>query len=95
MRRSQRPGQRGEISPGTAFRGPELTESLSITIDSGERGLARPGDGMLEANADVTIDGTPVKDAVVDFVAVDDSWKVSHVFACNIVKSAQLDSCQV
>lgn len=51
-----------------------------------------PVDGKLEANADVTIDGTPVKDAFVDFVAEDDSWKVSHVFACNIVKSAQLDS---
>ena len=51
-----------------------------------------PVDGKLKANADVTIDGTPVKDAFVDFVAEDDSWKVSHVFACNIVKSAQLDS---
>ncbi|MEV0539558.1 hypothetical protein [Nocardia salmonicida] len=51
-----------------------------------------PVDGKLEANADVTIDGTPVKDAFVDFVAEDDSWKVSHVFACNIVKSAKLDS---
>ncbi|MEV6661328.1 hypothetical protein [Nocardia fluminea] len=51
-----------------------------------------PTDGKLKANADVTIDGTPVKDAFVDFVAEDDSWKVSHVFACNIVKSAQLDS---
>ncbi|MFF2391227.1 hypothetical protein ACWFRF_14595 [Nocardia sp. NPDC055165] len=51
-----------------------------------------PADGKLKANADVTIDGAPVKDAFVDFVAEDDSWKVSHVFACNIVKSAQLDS---
>jgi hypothetical protein len=51
-----------------------------------------PVDGKLKANADVTIDGTPVEDAFVDFVAEDDSWKVSHVFACNIVKSAQLDS---
>ncbi|MGW8651131.1 hypothetical protein ACWGMO_17220, partial [Nocardia salmonicida] len=54
--------------------------------------VGEPVDGKLKANADVTIDGTPVKDAFVDFVAEDDSWKVSHVFACNIVKSAQLDS---
>ncbi|MFC4126673.1 hypothetical protein [Nocardia rhizosphaerae] len=51
-----------------------------------------PADGKLKADADVTIDGTPVQDAFVDFVAEGESWKVSHVFACNIVKSAELDS---
>ncbi|GGK41851.1 hypothetical protein GCM10011591_11650 [Nocardia camponoti] len=49
-------------------------------------------DGKIRAGADVTIDGSPVKDAFVDFVADGDSWKVSHTFACNIVKSAKLDS---
>lgn len=54
--------------------------------------VGEPADGKLKADADVTIDGKPVQDAFVDFVAEDDSWKVSHVFACNIVKSAKLDS---
>ncbi|MFD3745048.1 hypothetical protein [Nocardia sp. NPDC058633] len=62
--------------------------NVKVTITT----VGEPVDGKLQANADVTIDGTPVKDAFVDFVAEDDSWKVSHVFACNIVKSAQLDS---
>ncbi|MEU3013511.1 hypothetical protein [Nocardia asteroides] len=54
--------------------------------------VGEPADGKLKADADVTIDGKPVQNAFVDFVAEDDSWKVSHTFACNIVKSAQLDS---
>ncbi|MET9213988.1 MULTISPECIES: hypothetical protein [unclassified Nocardia] len=54
--------------------------------------VGEPADGKLKADADVTIDGKPVQDAFVDFVAEDDSWKVSHTFACNIVKSAKLDS---
>ncbi len=54
--------------------------------------VGTPASGKLQAAADVTIDGKPVKDASVEFVAEDKDWKVSHVFACNIVKSAQLDS---
>ncbi|MFD6104672.1 hypothetical protein ACFWFQ_18605, partial [Nocardia salmonicida] len=66
---------RGNLAGNRVSR-PELTESLSIAIDSGGCGRTRPVDGKLKANADVTIDGTPVKDAFVDFVAEDDSWKV-------------------
>ncbi|MFC9963533.1 hypothetical protein [Nocardia ignorata] len=54
--------------------------------------VGEPADGKLKADADVTIDGQPVQDAFIDFVAEDESWKVSHTFACNIVKSAKLDS---
>ncbi|MFE3544881.1 hypothetical protein ACFXK0_18130 [Nocardia sp. NPDC059177] len=51
-----------------------------------------PVDGKLKADADVTIDGNKVQDAFVEFVAEGDSWKVSHTFACNVVKSAELDT---
>ncbi|MFB7875272.1 MULTISPECIES: hypothetical protein [unclassified Nocardia] len=54
--------------------------------------VGEPANGKLRADADVTIDGSKVENAFVEFVAEDDSWKVSHVFACNIVKSAKLDS---
>lgn len=51
-----------------------------------------PADGKLKADADVTIDGAPVEGATVHFVAQGEDWKVSNTFACNIVKSAKLDS---
>ncbi|WP_040836583.1 hypothetical protein [Nocardia brevicatena] len=51
-----------------------------------------PADGKLKADAEVTIDGQPVENASVDFVAEGDQWKIANKFACNIVKSAQLDS---
>ncbi|MFD3703013.1 hypothetical protein ACFWUP_07685 [Nocardia sp. NPDC058658] len=51
-----------------------------------------PADGKLKAPADVTIDGKPVEGATVEFVASESGWRVSHVFTCNIVKSAKLDS---
>lgn len=51
-----------------------------------------PKDGKLTAKANVTIDGNPVENATIDFVAEGDQWKVAHQFACNIVKSAKLDS---
>ena len=51
-----------------------------------------PNAGKLKAGADVTIDGKPVNNASVEFVAVDKDWLVSHDFACNIVKAAKLDS---
>ncbi|ONM47796.1 hypothetical protein [Nocardia donostiensis] len=54
--------------------------------------VGEPKDGKLKADAEVTIDGSPVENASVDFVAEGDQWKIAHQFACNIVKSAQLDS---
>ncbi|WP_410869719.1 hypothetical protein [Nocardia sp. A7] len=54
--------------------------------------VGTPADGKVTAPADVTIDGTPVKGATVEFVAAEGGWRVSHEFTCNIVKSAQLDS---
>ncbi|KAF0847704.1 hypothetical protein [Nocardia caishijiensis] len=62
--------------------------NVKVTITK----VGDPTDGKLKADADVTIDGQPVQDAFIDFVAEDESWKVSHTFACNIVKSAKLDS---
>ncbi len=64
------------------------TNNVTVTITS----VGEPANGKLRAEADVTIDGSPVEDAFVEFVAEDDSWKVSHVFACNVVKSAKLDT---
>ncbi|MFD6392390.1 hypothetical protein [Nocardia sp. NPDC060259] len=54
--------------------------------------VGTPADGKVKAPADVTIDGTPVQGATVEFVASEGGWRVSHVFTCNIVKSAKLDS---
>ncbi|UGT56746.1 hypothetical protein [Nocardia asteroides] len=54
--------------------------------------VGAPADGKVKAPADVTIDGTPVQGATVEFVASEGGWRVSHVFTCNIVKSAKLDS---
>ncbi|GAA5055797.1 hypothetical protein GCM10023318_32380 [Nocardia callitridis] len=54
--------------------------------------VGEPQDGKLKADANVTIGGSPVDAAFVDFVAEGDQWKIAHQFACNIVKSAKLDS---
>ncbi|MFC4374702.1 hypothetical protein ACFO5K_11395 [Nocardia halotolerans] len=54
--------------------------------------VGTPADGKVKAPADVTIDGRPVEGATVEFVAADGGWRVSHVFTCNIVKAAELDS---
>lgn len=51
-----------------------------------------PTDGKLKADAKVTINGSPVDDAFVSFVSEGGEWKVDHTFACNIVKSAKIDS---
>ncbi|WP_306363993.1 hypothetical protein [Nocardia sp. CC227C] len=51
-----------------------------------------PVDGKLKADANVTIDGSPVENATVAFVAEGNEWKVDHGFACSIVKAAKLDS---
>ncbi|MBF6132540.1 hypothetical protein IU501_05955 [Nocardia otitidiscaviarum] len=51
-----------------------------------------PVDGKLKADANVTIDGAPVENATVAFVAEGTEWKVDHGFACSIVKAAKLDS---
>lgn len=54
--------------------------------------VGTPAAGKVTAPADVTIDGSPVKGATVEFVAAEGGWRVSHEFTCNIVKSAKLDS---
>lgn len=51
-----------------------------------------PADGKLKADADVTIDGKPVQNATVSFVADGTDWKIDHNYACSIVKAAKLDS---
>ncbi|WP_069160267.1 hypothetical protein [Nocardia altamirensis] len=51
-----------------------------------------PADGKLKADADVTIAGTPVQNAFISFVSEGGEWKVDHTFACNIVKSAKIES---
>ncbi|MGO4613444.1 hypothetical protein AB4305_04675 [Nocardia sp. 2YAB30] len=51
-----------------------------------------PKDGKLKADAKVTIDGTPVDNAFIQFVSEGGEWKVDHTFACNIVKSAKIES---
>ncbi|GAB2550600.1 hypothetical protein [Nocardia heshunensis] len=51
-----------------------------------------PSDGKLKADADVTIDGKPVQNATVSFVADGTDWKIDHSYACSIVKAAKLDS---
>ncbi|WP_228002652.1 FixH family protein [Nocardia australiensis] len=80
-----------------AERDPELVNKL---VDAAKAqnvkveitGVQEPKDGKLKADAKVTIDGSPVENAFVEFVAVGDQWQVSHQFTCNIVKSAKLDS---
>ncbi|MEV0710982.1 hypothetical protein [Nocardia aurea] len=80
-----------------AERDPQLVDKL---VDAAKRnnvkvtitGVQNPVDGKLKADADVTIDGKPVQDAFVEFVAQDDQWKVSNLFTCNIVRAAKLDS---
>ncbi len=54
--------------------------------------VGEPADGKLKADAKVTINGTPVDDAFVSFVSEGGEWKVDHTFACNIVKSAKIES---
>lgn len=51
-----------------------------------------PSGGKLKADADVTIDGKPVQNATVSFVADGTDWKIDHNYACSIVKAAKLDS---
>jgi len=80
-----------------AERDPQLVDKL---VDAAKRNnvtveitnVGEPQNGTLKADAEVTIDGRPVENAYVEFVAEDDQWKVSHQFTCNIVRSAQLDS---
>ncbi|MFI6369031.1 hypothetical protein ACIBG0_40710 [Nocardia sp. NPDC050630] len=80
-----------------ADRDPELVDKLAdaaqksgvkVTITRVED----PSNGKLKADADVTINGTPVNGASVPFVASGDQWKVDHQYACGIVKQAKLDS---
>lgn len=80
-----------------AERDPQLVDKL---VDAAKKNkvtvkitkVGEPADGKLKADAEVTIDGQPVENASVDFIAEGDQWKIANKFACNIVKSAQLDS---
>ncbi|GAB4584716.1 hypothetical protein [Nocardia sp. IFM 10818] len=54
--------------------------------------VGEPVDGKLKADAKITIGGAPVENGSVSFVADGNEWKVDHAFACNIVKTAKLDS---
>ncbi|MEU1980239.1 hypothetical protein [Nocardia sp. NPDC019395] len=76
---------------------PELVDKLVEAAKKNEvtvkiTNVGEPAEGKVKADADVTIGGSPVDNASVDFVAEGDQWKIAHDFACNIVKSAQLDS---
>ncbi|MFI5718410.1 hypothetical protein [Nocardia sp. NPDC051750] len=76
---------------------PELVDKLVEAAKKNEvtvkiTNVGEPAEGKVKADADVTIAGSPVENASVDFVAEGDQWKIAHDFACNIVKSAQLDS---
>lgn len=68
----------------------EAAKKNEVTVQITDVG--EPAGGKVTADADVTIDGSPVENATVEFVAEGDQWKIAHGFACNIVKSAQLDS---
>ncbi|WP_329412114.1 hypothetical protein OG563_06545 [Nocardia vinacea] len=80
-----------------ADRDPELVDKLVAAAKQNKvkieiTKVGDPKDGKLKADADVTIDGKPVENGSVDFVAVGDQWQIAHEFACSIVKSAKLDS---
>ncbi|MET7769943.1 hypothetical protein [Nocardia sp. NPDC005366] len=80
-----------------AERDPQLVDKLVKAAELNNvkvaiTGVQEPKDGKLKADADVTIDGKPVQDAFIEFVAQDDQWKVSNQFTCNIVRTAKLDS---
>ncbi|AFU04003.1 MULTISPECIES: hypothetical protein [Nocardia] len=54
--------------------------------------VQEPQDGKVKADAKVTIGGSPVDNAFISFVSEGGEWKVDHTFACNIVKSAKIES---
>lgn len=68
----------------------EAAKKNEVTVEI--TAVGEPAAGKVTADADVTIGGSPVENATVEFVAEGDQWKIAHGFACNIVKSAQLDS---
>ncbi|MEV0246129.1 hypothetical protein AB0H76_06010 [Nocardia sp. NPDC050712] len=80
-----------------AEKDPQLVDKL---VDAAKKnkvkveitGVQEPKDGKLKADANVTIDGAPVENAFVEFVAETEGWKVSNQFTCNIVRAAKLDS---
>ncbi|MEV6432135.1 hypothetical protein [Nocardia sp. NPDC051463] len=80
-----------------AERDPQLVDKLveaakAQNVKVEITGVQEPKDGKLKADAKVTINGEPVQNAFVEFVAEGEQWKVSHQFTCNVVKSAKLDS---
>ncbi|AYF74762.1 hypothetical protein D7D52_13825 [Nocardia yunnanensis] len=62
--------------------------NVKVTITN----VGDPSGGKLKADADVTIDGKPVQNATVSFVADGAEWKIDHNYACSIVKTAKLNS---
>ncbi|WP_067656154.1 hypothetical protein [Nocardia harenae] len=63
-------------------------ENVTVNVTN----VQEPAGGKVKADADVTIGGTPVQNAFIEFVAEGGQWKVSNTFACNVVKSAGIES---
>ncbi|MEU7219797.1 hypothetical protein [Nocardia iowensis] len=84
-----------------AERDPHLVANL---VDAAKKQNAKfevidvqdPKDGKLKADAKLTIGGSPVFISCISFVSEDDGWKIGRTFACNVVKSAEIesDACQ-
>lgn len=68
----------------------EAAKKNKVTIEV--TNVQEPKDGKLKADAKVTIDGKPVENASIDFIAEGTEWKVANTFACSIVKSAKIES---
>lgn len=65
-----------------------VTSKVEIEIT----GVREPVSATLQADARVTRGDLPAEDAVVDFVAEGGQWKISHRFACGVIRGAGLDS---
>lgn len=63
-------------------------ENVTVSVTN----VQDPQNGVVKADADVTIGGEPVQDAFIEFVSEGGQWKVSNTFACNVVKAAQIES---
>ncbi|MFC8532094.1 hypothetical protein [Nocardia sp. NPDC057227] len=63
-------------------------ENVTVKVTN----VQEPAGGKVKADADVSIGGTPVQNAFIEFVSEGGQWKVSNTFACNVVKSAKIES---
>ncbi|MEV6098386.1 hypothetical protein ACFXG4_14325 [Nocardia sp. NPDC059246] len=78
------------LDPQLAQKLVDAAKANNVTIKI--TNVGDPANGKLKADADVTIDGKPVQNATVSFVADGSDWKIDHNYACSIVKAAKLDS---